>query len=145
MGDERKENTRIFIKISPNLFQELALVRLPVTSQWARWRLQSPALLNRLFKRRSKKTSKLRVTVISLCDRWPVNSPHKGPVTRQMFPFDDVIMYGKSCVANLRLLAIMHELNYIVYGTAMSRWPFNFTDYVIWSWIMCPSCVVRSH
>ena len=25
--------------------------------------------------------------------RWPVNSPHKGPVTRKMFPFDGVIMY----------------------------------------------------
>ena len=24
--------------------------------------------------------------------RWLVNSPHKGPVTRKMFPFDDVIM-----------------------------------------------------
>ena len=24
--------------------------------------------------------------------RWPVNSPHKGPVTREIFPFDDVIM-----------------------------------------------------
>ena len=24
--------------------------------------------------------------------RWPVNSPHKGPVTRKMFPFDEVIM-----------------------------------------------------
>ena len=24
--------------------------------------------------------------------RWPVNSPHKGPVTRRMFPFDGVIM-----------------------------------------------------
>ena len=24
--------------------------------------------------------------------RWPVNSLHKGPVTRKMFPFDDVIM-----------------------------------------------------
>ena len=24
--------------------------------------------------------------------RWPVSSPHKGPVTRKMFPFDDVIM-----------------------------------------------------
>ena len=27
--------------------------------------------------------------------RWPVNSPHKGPVTRKMFPFDDVIMSKK--------------------------------------------------
>ena len=24
--------------------------------------------------------------------RWPVNSPHKGPVTRKMFAFDNVIM-----------------------------------------------------
>ena len=40
-----------------------------------------------------KKTSKLRVT--GLCagnSPGPVNSPHKGPVTRKMFPFDDVIM-----------------------------------------------------
>ena len=28
--------------------------------------------------------------------RWPLNSPHKGPVTRKMFPFDDVIIrYGE--------------------------------------------------
>ena len=50
-------------------------------------------LLNCLFGRRSKKTSKLRVT--GLCagnSPGPVNSPHKGPVTRKMFPFDDVIM-----------------------------------------------------
>ena len=26
--------------------------------------------------------------------RWPVDSPHKGPVTRKMFPFDDVIMHS---------------------------------------------------
>ena len=25
--------------------------------------------------------------------RWPVNSPHKGPKTRKIFPFDDVIMF----------------------------------------------------
>ena len=24
--------------------------------------------------------------------RWPVKSPQKGPVTRKMFPFDEVIM-----------------------------------------------------
>ena len=30
-------------------------------------------------------------------DRWPVNSPHKGPVTRKMFPFDDVIMKNGAC------------------------------------------------
>ena len=32
--------------------------------------------------------------------RSPVNSPHKGQVTRKMFPFGDVIMIGKAA-ANL--------------------------------------------
>ena len=33
--------------------------------------------------------------------RGPVNSPHKGPVTRKMFPFDDVMMmyFRRSCVS----------------------------------------------
>ena len=26
--------------------------------------------------------------------RWPMDSPHKGPVTRKMFPFNDVIMFN---------------------------------------------------
>ena len=30
--------------------------------------------------------------------RWPVNSPHKRPVTRKMFPFDDIIMEKPSPV-----------------------------------------------
>ena len=30
--------------------------------------------------------------------RGPVNSPHKRPVTRKMFPFDDVIMHSSICV-----------------------------------------------
>ena len=46
-------------------------------------------LLNRLFRRRSKETSKLCVTGL-----YAGNSPHKWPVMRKMFPFDDVIMHG---------------------------------------------------
>ena len=52
------------------------------------------SLLNRLFRRRPKKTSKLRVT--GLCaGNYPGTGEfhHKWPVTRKMFPFDDVIMY----------------------------------------------------
>ena len=30
--------------------------------------------------------------------RWPVNSLHKGPVTRKVFPFDDVIMITDSAI-----------------------------------------------
>ena len=32
--------------------------------------------------------------------RWPVNSSHKGSVTRNMFPFDDVIMMYWVCVGS---------------------------------------------
>ena len=53
-------------------------------------------LLNRLFRRRSKKTSKLRVTGLCVGNS-PGNSPHKWPVTRKMFQFDDVIMSHLYC------------------------------------------------
>ena len=32
--------------------------------------------------------------------RGPVNSPHKGPLTRKMFPFDDVIMDAQRVLIN---------------------------------------------
>ena len=55
-------------------------------------------LLNCLFGRKSKKTSMLRVTGLCVGNSpGPVNSPHKGPVTRKMFPFDDVIMINHDC------------------------------------------------
>ena len=38
--------------------------------------------------------------------RGPVNFPHKWPVTRKMFPFDDVIMLSKGFPGNLK---IKHE------------------------------------
>ena len=55
-------------------------------------------LFKRLFKAQIKKTSKLRVT--GLCEgSSPVTGefPHKGPVPRKMFPFDDVIMFLSFC------------------------------------------------
>ena len=51
-------------------------------------------LLKRLFRQISKRTSKPRVTGLCVGNSpGPVNSPHKWPVTRKMFPFDDVIMH----------------------------------------------------
>ena len=50
-------------------------------------------LLKRLFRHRSKKTPMLRFTGLSAG-----NSPHKWPVTRKMFPFNDVIMTYNSAI-----------------------------------------------
>ena len=68
-----------------------------VTSQWARWRLKSPA--SRLFTQpfihaRIKENIKAP-RHWTLCGEFtggPVPSSHKWPVTRKMFPSDDVIM-----------------------------------------------------
>ena len=40
----------------------------------------------------SKHQSSASLAFMREIHRWPVDSPHKGPVTRKMFPFDDVIM-----------------------------------------------------
>ena len=51
-------------------------------------------LLNRLFKAQIKENIKAphHWPFVWGNHRSPVNSPHKGPVTRKMVPFDDVIM-----------------------------------------------------
>ena len=48
-----------------------------------------------------KHQSSASLAFVRVMHRWPVNSPHKGPVTRKMFPFDDVIMMSPDiCAAN---------------------------------------------
>ena len=50
-------------------------------------------LLNRWFRRRYKKhQSSASLAFVRGIHRGQVNSPHKWPVTRKMFPLDDVIM-----------------------------------------------------
>ena len=68
-----------------------------MTSQWARWSFKSPA--SRLFTQpfiqeriKEKHQRSASLAFVRGIHRWPVNSPHKWPVTRKMFPFDDVIM-----------------------------------------------------
>ena len=56
--------------------------------------------------------------------RWPVNSPHKGPVTRKMFPLDDVIMLCRWLVVIHVQLTKLHNFA-MRWGTASkgaSRW-----------------------
>ena len=39
-----------------------------------------------------KHQSSVSLVFVGWIHRWPVNSPHKGPATRKMFPFNDVSM-----------------------------------------------------
>ena len=90
-------------------------------------------LLNRFFRRRSKKTSKLRVTGLCVGNSpGPVNSQHKGPVTRKMFPFDDVIMCcrkldpteatGKLCPLNVDTFHTIAWFNTILWKSLIMIW-----------------------
>ena len=39
--------------------------------------------------------------------RWPVNSPHKRPVTRKVFPFDDVIMNTNTALSGAVVIILI--------------------------------------
>ena len=61
---------------------------------WPSCSLKSPVIrcfLNSLCGHTPKKTSTSALMALYEGNS-PVNSPHKGPVTREMFPFDDVTM-----------------------------------------------------
>ena len=65
-----------------------------------------------------KQQSSASLAFVRGIHRGPVNSPHKWPVTRKMFPFDDVIMRGMYCT----------------YIYALSR---TFIHFVIFSSMIC--------
>ena len=91
--------TIIFLYLSWQIYKSMCVTPLHwshwYTLQWRHnerddisYHQSHDCLLNGLFRRRSKKTSKLRVT--GLCEG---NSPvTKGPVSRKIFPSGDVIM-----------------------------------------------------
>ena len=83
--------------------------RTPITLQWrhnehdgiSNYR-RLHCLLNCLFRRRSmKKQSSASLAFVRGIHRWPVGSPHKWPVTRKMFPFDDVIILNPDWIVYL--------------------------------------------
>ena len=51
--------------------------------------------------------------------RWAVNSPHKGPVTEKMFPFDDVIMLPMRTLVSLNDWLSCKEVNSSVPSMAL--------------------------
>ena len=56
--------------------------------------------------------------------RWPVNSPRKGPITRKMFSFDDVLMSRDNCIMENPLKIIMNYPCAIIsdYKTCIKLW-----------------------
>ena len=80
----------------PKLFNSL-----PAQPQPLHWRqnghdgVSSHQSLDCLLKRlqiKRKHQSSASLAFVRGIHRWPRNSPHKGPITRKTFPFDDAIM-----------------------------------------------------
>ena len=68
-----------------------------MTTWWARWRLKLTSLTivySTVYSGADqwKHQSSASLAFVRGIRRWPVNFPHKWPVTRKVFLFDDVIM-----------------------------------------------------
>ena len=63
--------------------------------------LRLDCLLKRLFRCTSKYQSAAWLAFVRGIHRWPVESPHKGPVTQTIFPFNDVIVWVDDSVASI--------------------------------------------
>ena len=86
-------------------------------------------LLNRLFGQRKYQSSASLAFVWGV-HRWPVNSPHKWPVTRKMFSFDDVIMFFRGCVPEMFVACILLLIAY----TFRKNWEFPLLLCSLW-WV----------
>ena len=95
------------------------LVNFTVTSSWARWYLKitgasivHSTVCSGVDQR--KRQSAASLALLRGIHRWPVNSPHKGPVTWKLFSFD-VIMFKKSWLLyTIGCTIIMTEYLYFV-------------------------------
>ena len=105
-------------------------------------------LLNRLFRRRSKKTSKLRVT--GLCEG---NSPETGEIPAQrasnaeMFPFDDVSM-GTTYMRGTQTLVITNSADALAHSGAKSStvpWDMTFFKFRRVAIISNKFSLIRQH
>ena len=71
--------------------------------------------------------------------RWRVNSPHKGPVTCKMFPFDDVILQSECKGWKMQLIARPWFILYFV-SMGSSWW---YRSYEIKAWML--NCTSSFH
>ena len=82
--------------------------------------------LNRLFRRRSKKTSKLHATDLYEgrgIHRWLVDSAHKGPITKKNFH-----LMTSSCFRTSLLCILLHACRFTwLFSTAVRA------DFYLWS------------
>ena len=91
-----------------------------VTSKWAQWRLKSQGS-DYLLNRQRKQQSSASLAFVRGIHRWPVDSPHKGPITGKMFQFNDVIM---------RIRLSMQSVNIVLCQTVCAPMGVSIKNYL---------------
>ena len=78
-----------------------------------------------------KHQSSASLAFVRRIHRWPVNSPHKGPVTWKMFPFEHAIMYwqvGPFFIFLLHLYNTLRGLKFRIECTCpLGKWIVKIT------------------
>ena len=91
-----------------------------------------------------KHLSSAPVAFVRGIHRWSVNFPHKGPVTRKMFPFDDAIMWTCPSPEKLRefrfilcchkgamVWPLLSTYTHVVYYGGQNRPSTKWTKYML--------------
>ena len=98
-------------------YSDVIMGAIAIVSQKPAWRLSTQPFIQTQIK------ENIKAPLTGLCagiHRWPVNSPHKWPITRKMFQIDDVFMsfdMTVGCVASQpenTLIILINQLAWII-------------------------------
>ena len=103
LGQSWPQQAITWAKVDPDICHHMAslchnewtrnyngVIMSPMASQITSLTIVYSAVYSGTYQRKHQSSASL--AFVRRIYRWPVNSRHKGPVTRKMFPFDDVIM-----------------------------------------------------
>ena len=79
----------------------------------------------------SKHQSSVSLAFVRGIHRRPVNSPHKWPVTRKMFLFDDVIMKTRTD----RWYNLVRTITSLPYADSETQVRFEILKFLVSSWV----------
>ena len=79
----------------------------------------------------SKHQSSASLAFMRGIHRSPVNSPRKWPVTRKIFPFDDVIMDRLSVVCSILFIDSIHRFAHVKFMYLHLWYQYNITHLVV--------------
>ena len=76
-----------------------------------------------------KHQSSASLALVRGIHRWPVNSTHKWPVTRKMYPFNDIIMMEVCSRRQVKCVVVIRWIvNIRIFTRILYIWPHSFNS-----------------